>query len=216
MELGFWQRIGLAFAVFFRTLFDRQWAGQLAAFRALGAIVDPAQPAIPTPPTRDGAANRSPPIFPDTGVTCSPIAPERPPLSAEASGALERGREEGALLLLSLMQSEGRFVDFVQQSLVGFDDSEVGAVARVVHGGCAKVLSNHLALDAVRTEPEGAALVLEPGFDPARVKLTGNLAGEGRLHGVLRHKGWLAKEVRLPQVLGEASARVLCPAEVEL
>jgi hypothetical protein len=57
---------------------------------------------------------------------------------------------------------------------------------------------------------------LEPGFDPQRVKLTGNVAGAGRLRGVLRHRGWQATQVRLPTLVDPDGALVLCPAEVEM
>jgi hypothetical protein len=92
----------------------------------------------------------------------------------------------------------------------------VGAVARVVHGGCRKVLGAHVRIEAIRSEPEGQPVALEPGFDPSRVKLTGNVAGGGRLNGVLRHRGWQATDVRLPTVVDRAGALVLCPAEIEL
>jgi hypothetical protein len=120
------------------------------------------------------------------------------------------------LVLLSLLQTEGRFVDFVQQDIAGFPDAEVGAVARVVHGGCRKAISAHLRIEAIRSESEGQPVALEPGFDPNRIKLTGNVAGAGRLRGVLRHRGWQASDVRLPTVVDPAAVLVLCPAEVEL
>jgi hypothetical protein len=124
--------------------------------------------------------------------------------------------DTSALLLLSLLQTEGRFVDFAQQDIAGFPDAEVGAVARVVHAGCRKVLNAHVHIEPILPEPEGQSVSLEPGFDPNRIKLTGKVGGEGRLHGVLRHRGWQAKEVRLPTVVDAAGALVLCPAEVEL
>jgi hypothetical protein len=120
------------------------------------------------------------------------------------------------LVLLSLLQTEGRFVDFVQQDIAAFPDADVGAVARVVHGGCRKAIRAHLRIEAIRSEPEGQSVALEPGFDPNRVKLTGKVAGAGRLSGVLRHRGWQASDVRLPKVVDPAAAQVLCPAEVEL
>jgi hypothetical protein len=92
----------------------------------------------------------------------------------------------------------------------------IGAVARVVHAGCRKVLTSHLRIAAIRGEPEGQRVALEPGFDPNRIKLTGNVSGSGRLNGVLRHRGWQAIEVHLPTVVDRAGTLVLCPAEVEL
>jgi len=148
-------------------------------------------------------------------------SPEGPPeiipaASTSAAAPAPRGSPDAALLLLSLLQGEGRFVDFVQQDISAFADAEVGAVARVVHAGCGKVLRAHLQIEPIRSEPEGQPVTLEPGFDPSQVKLTGNVAGTGRLHGVLRHRGWQASVVQLPTLVDRASSRVLCPAEVEM
>src|SRR5689334_25372290 len=43
-----------------------------------------------------------------------------------------------ALTLLAAFQREGRLVDFLQQEVAGFSDEDIGAAARVVHGGCRK------------------------------------------------------------------------------
>jgi len=120
------------------------------------------------------------------------------------------------VVLLSLLQGEGRFVDFVQQDIAAFSDSDVGSVARVVHAGCRKVLRAHLQIEPIRGEPEGQPVTLEPGFDPSRIKLTGNVAGKGRVQGVLRHRGWQAADVHLPTLVDRGASRVLCPAEVEM
>jgi hypothetical protein len=40
--------------------------------------------------------------------------------------------------------------------------------------------------------------------------------GAGPFEGVLGHRGWRAREVRLPTLVGGADARLLAPAEVEL
>jgi hypothetical protein len=123
---------------------------------------------------------------------------------------------EGALQLLALLQREGRLIDFLEEDLKGFPDDRVGSVARVVHEGCRRALREHVALDAVRVEDEGARVKLESGFDAGRVKLVGNVQGSGPFEGVLRHRGWLAREVRLPTLVAGADARLLAPAEVEL
>lgn len=185
--LGWWGRVGLAFSVFFRVLFNARFATSLDRWR-LGA--GDGAPAL------DGAAG--------AGVSGAP------------AGSTAEPAPDSALLLLSLLQTEGRFVDFVLQDVTGYPDAEVGAVARVVHAGCRKVLASHLRIEAIRAEPEGQPVALEPGFDPSRIKLTGRVAGEAPLRGVLRHRGWQATDVRLPSVIDRAGSRVLCPAEVEV
>jgi uncharacterized protein DUF2760 len=189
--LSFWRRLGLAFSVFFRALFDERYALSLLAQHTgqAAGTVEPAR--APGASAQRGAPAATTPARPEPGDT-------------------------SALLLLSLLQTEGRFVDFAQQDIAGFPDADVGAVARVVHAGCRKVLNAYVHIEPILPEPEGQSVNLEPGFDPSRVKLTGKVGGEGRLRGVLRHRGWQATEVRLPTVLDAAGALVLCPAEVEL
>lgn len=121
-----------------------------------------------------------------------------------------------ALQLLSLLQREGRFVDFVQQDIASFPDADVGAAARVVHDGCRKALLAHATIEPVRAEDEGARVVLADGFDPDEVRLTGEVTGQPPYSGVLRHRGWRATRLDLPQLVGGYDAHILAAAEVEL
>lgn len=119
-----------------------------------------------------------------------------------------------ALHLLSLLQREGRLIDFCEEDLAGFSDAQIGAAARAVHEGCRKALRGALSLSPVRPETEGAQVTLPPGFDPRAIRLTGNVVGDPPFSGVLRHHGWKASAVRLPAVSGDPT--LLAAAEVEL
>lgn len=121
-----------------------------------------------------------------------------------------------ALQLLALFQREGRLVDFLEQEIAGFSDQEIGSVVRVVHEGCRKALREHAKLSPVREEEEGARVTLEAGFNPAEVKLSGNVQGSAPYKGVLRHRGWRASGLTLPVPVKGHDATVLAPAEVEL
>jgi hypothetical protein len=121
-----------------------------------------------------------------------------------------------ALQLLSLLQREGRLVDFLQQDIAAFSDSDVGVAARVVHDGCRRALGAHAAIEPVLREDEGSRVQLEAGFDADEVKLVGDVRGQPPYTGVLRHRGWRASRLELPQIVGGHDARVLAPAEVEL
>lgn len=121
---------------------------------------------------------------------------------------------DAALQLLALFQREGRFVDFLEEDVASFSDADIGAAARVVHAGCRKALRDHVKLEPVRREEEGAKVTLETS--PAEVKLTGNVAGSGPYTGALRHRGWRATEVSLPQAVQGHDARIVAQAEVEL
>jgi hypothetical protein len=118
--------------------------------------------------------------------------------------------------LLSLLQREARLIDFANENIAAYADADIGAAARVVHEGCARVLREHFTIEPVRSEAEGARLTLQEGFDAASVRLTGNVVGKAPFSGVLNHRGWRAAEVRLPQLAEQHDARILAPAEVEL
>ena len=77
-------------------------------------------------------------------------APARP--AAPAGPAFREAQPEAALQLLGLLQQEGRLVDFLQEDVTGFSDTDVGAAARVVHQGCRKALTDHFRIVPIRTE----------------------------------------------------------------
>lgn len=124
--------------------------------------------------------------------------------------------EAGALLILSILQRDGRLIDFLHEDVTSFADGEVGAAARVVHAGCKKALAQYVTFAPVRTEAEGAAVVVEKGFDPAQIRLAGNVTGEPPFKGKLAHAGWKATDVRLPERSPSVDGRVVAPAEVEI
>ncbi len=138
------------------------------------------------------------------------------PAPAPESPSLVQAAPDAALQLLGLMQQEGRFVDFLQEDVAAFSDAEIGAAARVVHQGCAKALREHVTVEPVRSEAEGARVTLEEGFDAAANRLVGNVTGQAPFAGALVHRGWRASAVNLPKVAAGHDLRVLAPAEVEL
>jgi hypothetical protein len=121
-----------------------------------------------------------------------------------------------ALQVLSVLQREGRLIDFVQQDIITFSDSDVGAAARVVHDGCRRALKRIAKLVPVHEDAEGHSVTVPAGYDAASLQLTGNVSGQPPFRGTLRHRGWRAKDLTLPDVIGETDCTVLAPAEVEL
>lgn len=136
--------------------------------------------------------------------------------AAPANVPLGEAAPDSALLLLGLLQKEGRLIDFLQEEIQGYSDEEIGRGARVVHQGCRKVLRDYLSLAPVRDEPEGSRVTLEPGFDAAAIRPTGNLVGEPPFSGTLAHRGWRVTETRLPKLTGGHDPRIIAAAEVEL
>jgi hypothetical protein len=137
-----------------------------------------------------------------------------PDASREPPDTTRAASSDGALQLLSLLQREGRFVDFVEQEITAFSDADIGAAARLVHEGCRRALHAHGRIVSVRTEAEGAPLTLQQAS--ADVKLVGNVAGSAPFRGVLRHRGWRVEELTLPQAIGSHDPKLVAPAELEL
>lgn len=129
-----------------------------------------------------------------------------PPERVHASG----------LMLLGALQREGRLLDFLQQDIASFSDEDVGAAARVVHGGCRKVLQQYFEFAHSVPQAEGASITVPPGFDAQRIRLTGNVSGQPPFKGTLKHHGWVAKTIRMPALSEAIDPRVVAPAEVEL
>jgi hypothetical protein len=185
-SLSLLSRLWLSWVCAFRVLFDGQFAARVAGLRD---GVEPQADALLTPSAQPGDVP-------------APVVPSQPSAST------------GALQLLSLLQREGRFVDFVQQDVAGFKDADIGAAARVVHEGCRRALHNHARVVHVRNEAEGASVVLQQAS--ADVKLVGNVAGAAPFRGVLRHRGWRVEELTLPTLLGAHDPKVVAAAELEL
>jgi hypothetical protein len=190
---GFFSRLSIAFGAFFKSLGDAEFAARVRDDQ-VGPV------AMPTP-----APTPAPTLAPTAAPTPAPTAA---PLRAPSA--------ESALQLLSLFQREARLIDFTQENLSAYSDADIGAAARVVHEGCARVLREHFTIEPVRNENEGARVTLEEGFDAASVRLTGNVVGQAPFKGTLSHRGWRAAKVQLPQLAEKHDARVLAPAEVEL
>ncbi|WP_437276186.1 DUF2760 domain-containing protein [Sorangium sp. So ce375] len=205
-------RLWFAFACFFRVLFDPGFAARAWQAREVVAALPPAERAEPRQLERDRAGGA--PAAPD-----APAAARREPAPAPqaAAPAPQAASAVGsALQLLSLLQREGRLVDFLEQDIASFGDADVGVAARMVHEGCRKALRSHAKLAPVRREDEGAKVTLEAGYSPSEIKLIGNVSGTAPYRGVLRHRGWRADELSLPTPVAGHDASIIAPAEVEL
>ncbi|MCE3607093.1 DUF2760 domain-containing protein [Massilia sp. P8910] len=184
---SFLRRIPIAFGAFFGALSDAGFAGRIER-------------------VRDGMPAPTPAPVPVVPVAAAP-APAPKPAAPTPDAALQ---------LLSLFQRDARLIDFTQENLSGFSDADIGAAARVVHEGCAKVLREHFTIVPVRDEAEGSRITLNEGFDARAVRLTGNVVGKAPFNGSISHRGWRAADVRLPTLAVGHDTTVLAQAEVEL
>jgi hypothetical protein len=147
-----------------------------------------------------------PPLAPPEAEIVKPA--KEPPVKVDGS--------RGAVQLLTLLQREGRLLDFLQEDIDGYQNEQIGAAVRDIHRGCKKVLAEHTPLEPVLAGQENAPVRVDPGFDPSRIRLTGNVVGEPPFTGTLRHHGWRAAKVTLPEMTTATDPTVVAPAEVEL
>jgi len=121
------------------------------------------------------------------------------------------------LRILAVLQRDGRLVDFLQEDIDPFTDAQVGAAVRDIHRGCRKALRDYLTITPVLPGEDESAVVIAADFDPATIRLTGNVQGAPPFRGVLKHHGWKVEAVHLPALPGARDdSAVLAPAEVEI
>lgn len=150
------------------------------------------------------------------GLLPAPAAPVAPPPAPVVVKPTPEQQHAAALFFLGLLQREGRFLDFLQEDISSFSDADVGAAARLVHDGCKKTIAQYVPIAAVVKDAEGATMEIPQGFDANKFRLTGNVAGAGPWKGSLKHHGWMATQVLIPEVPTTVDVKVLAPAEVEL
>ena len=184
---GFSERVAIAFRCFFSILFHGEIPNDIVE-----KWVKPAGRA-PQKPAAEVSVSR-------------PKEAERP-----ASDSFDR-----AVQMLALLQRDGRFIDFLVENISPYPDAQLGAAVRTIHEACRKVLEHYVKLEPILNSEEDQPVTVEGGFDPAAIKLLGNVRGEPPLRGVLRHKGWHVREVNLPPLSQGTGRMVIAPAEVEL
>jgi hypothetical protein len=136
------------------------------------------------------------------------------PVRAEEAVATDSG--DRAVQMLALLQRDGRLIDFLSEDIGPYADAQLGAAVRVIHDSCRRALDRYFKLEPVIAAEEDQPVTVPAGFDPACVKLIGNVVGAPPMRGLLRHRGWRIQQMNLPS-LPDASARlIIAPAEVEI
>lgn len=139
--------------------------------------------------------------------------PESWPEKKEKADSENRRRE---LHLLSLLQREGRLVDFLCENLEHYEDSQIGAAVRNIQENCKKTLNRYVDPKPIMDQEEETEVTVLEGFDPTAIKLTGNVSGNPPFKGILQHRGWRAGRRNLPILSGSLDPDVISPAEVEI
>ncbi|HVQ20280.1 MAG TPA: DUF2760 domain-containing protein [Terrimicrobiaceae bacterium] len=140
-----------------------------------------------------------------------PVAAKPPPPAANQA-------EAEIVAFVGLLQDKGRLVDFLMEDVNSYDDTQVGAAARVVHQGCRAVLNEHFKISPVSEAEEGSQITLPADYAADEYRLTGKISGNPPFKGTLLHKGWKADSVKLPRIVNTNENRLpsIAPAQVEV
>jgi uncharacterized protein DUF2760 len=137
-------------------------------------------------------------------------------LGAEQVGEKPLESFDRAVQMLALLQRDGRLIDFLAEDVAPYPDTQLGAAARSVHESCRQALERYVKLEPIIASDEDDPVTVQAGFDPASIKVMGNVTGKPPLRGLLRHRGWRATEVNLPSLPEGLGRSVVAPAEVEI
>jgi hypothetical protein len=124
--------------------------------------------------------------------------------------------EAEVVAFFGLLQEKGRLVDFLMEDITSYEDSEVGAAARVIHQGCRQVLQEYFHIAAISDAAEGTQITVPASYSADEYRLVGKLSGEPPFTGTLLHKGWKTEFVKLPRIVNTQRLPSIAPAEVEL
>jgi hypothetical protein len=157
------------------------------------------------------AGRNSAPAQPVQTVTSTPVsAPIQPPAPTA------RQAEAEIVTFFGLLQEKGRLVDFLMEDITPYEDSEVGAAARVIHQGCRQVLQEYFNISPISEAAEGSEITVPAGYSADQFRLVGKISGEPPFTGTLLHKGWKTEFVKLPRIVNADRLPSIAPAEVEL
>jgi hypothetical protein len=185
---GVWKRLTAAFQSFFCILFHGDLPNEL-----LQRLGKPGSPVKQSP---------------QVGVLATDAVSQTEP---PPSDAFDR-----AVQMLALMQRDGRLIDFLAENIAAYPDAQLGAAVRRIHESCRAVLNQYVTLEPVLNSEEDQPVTVQPGFEPAAIKLIGNVAGEPPIRGLLRHRGWRVKQINLPRLPHGRGRAIVAPAEVEV
>lgn len=140
-----------------------------------------------------------------------------PDFAARVESILVKAPTGPDLRVLAVLQRDGRLVDFLQEDIDSYSDAQIGAAVRDIHRGCRKALRDYLTVSPILPGLEDSDVTIPIDFDPASIRLTGNVQGSPPFRGVLKHHGWRVEAVHLPVLPGARDdSSVLAPAEVEI
>ena len=135
---------------------------------------------------------------------------------AKAAAPVPAARtSDGALQILGILQRDSRLIDFLMEDVSAYSDDQIGAAVRELHDQCRDAVARYVTLTPVIDGVEGT-YAKAPAQDANLVKFVGNVPAKPPAGGTLRHKGWRATKVELPNLAAKQDATIIAPAEIEI
>lgn len=156
-------------------------------------------------------------IFKEQGLEDEP--PRRQPQGKKdfIDHKIEQERKRRLFLhTLSVLQREGRLLDFFGEDLNHYNDAQIGAAVRSIQDDCRKAVKKYIDPKPVLEGEEGDRVTIEEGFDIDAITLVGNVSGNPPFTGVIKHPGWKAGKKEVPKLSDIQDPAVMTPAEVEI
>ena len=139
-----------------------------------------------------------------------PATPAPPPPAAPVVRT-----SDGALQILAILQRDSRLIDFLMEDVSAYSDDQIGAAVRELHDQCRDAVARYVTLTPVIDGVEGT-YAKAPAQDASMIKFVGNVPAKPPAGGTLRHKGWRAVKVELPNLPAKQDATIIAPAEIEI
>ncbi len=134
-----------------------------------------------------------------------------------ADQRIEQERKRRVFLhMLTILQREGRLLDFFNEDLALYNDEQIGAAVRSIQEDCKKAIKKYIDPKPVFDSDEEEEITVEPGFDMDMIKLVGNVAGDPPFRGILKHRGWKAGKKEVPRLSDLSDSGIIAPAEIEV
>ena len=141
------------------------------------------------------------------------------PAAAAPHGSATAAKAASAesLRILALLQSESRLIDFLMEDIQSVSDpAQIGLAVKEIHRKAQETLRQYLTITPILSGDEGTSVTVPVGFDPAAIRLLGQVTGQPPFTGSLQHPGWKVTEIRLPALASAQPSLVLQPAEVQI
>ncbi len=156
-------------------------------------------------------------VFKDAEVESSPQRSNKSSKKDYIDQKIEQERKRRLFLhSLSVLQREGRLLDFFDEDLSNYEDGQIGAAVRSIQEDCKKTIKKYIDLKPVISGDEGDSITIDEGFDIDAIKLVGNVSGKPPFQGIIKHPGWKAGKKDVPKLSDIQDPGIMTPAEVEI